>query len=415
MGDPLCARNPDGLEAAISSPDLETAGNPVPDPALSAIPADVVGKIGADVASIPEIQERLLAVSRGLAMRDRVAHQYQIAGGKVVFRISSSLPSELQGYGLFVPGQVHLGIGRISTGLGCPHAETDPDFLGLRLSFMAPEERRVDFITINHPASPTDDHRAFVALLHATVTSTTVAEAVGGPWIVRTLASSLGLTAALIRRMGVVKGTGTAVHVARQTFRTARSRSAVQPYWTGVVEIGGRAGKFIFLPAEVSAEPPGTGPRSRRLTRDWRSRQAAGPIAFDVYWTPFIDEASTSKTHLSRTWKEKPSLIGQVVFPRQGPEDETAGLWAVLADEMGAHPGNWVGASNGSIDNPVEFATARTLAYRSSQSGRDALPTEAYREVFTSGQLPPSLQAELRRRRDLKLASGHVSHAETSC
>jgi hypothetical protein len=397
---------------AISSPDLDAGGDRKADTALSAIPADVLERIGADVASIPGIQEQLLAASPGLVLRDRVAHQYQIAGGKAVLRITSSLPPELEGYGLFVPDQVHVGVGRVSTGLGCPHAETDPDFLGLRLSFMAPEGRRVDFITINHPASPTDDHPAFVALLHATVTSTKVAEALGGPWIVRTLASSLGLTAALVRRLGVVKGTRTAIHVARQTFRTARSRSALQPYWTGVVEIGGRSGKFIFLPGEGSVEPARSGPRSRRLTRDWQGRQAAGPIAFDVYWTPFIDEAGTSKTHLSRTWKEKPSLIGQVVFPQQLAEDETAGLWAVLADEMGAHPGNWVGARNGSIDNPVEFATARTIAYRSSQSGRDALPAEAYREVFMSGQLSPSLQTELRRRRDRKLASGHVSYAE---
>lgn len=276
---------------------------------------------------------------------------------------------------------------------------------------MAPEERRVDFIAINHPASPTDDHQSFVALLHATVASTRVAEAVGRLPIVRSVASSLGLTAALIREMGVVKGTRTAVHVARQTLRTARSKSALQPYWTAVVEIGGQSGKFIFLPGEASVEPAQTGPRSQRLTRDWQGRQAAGPVTFDAYWTPFIDEASTSKTHLSRAWQERPHPIGQVVFPQQLPEDETAGLWAVLADEMGAHPGNWVGARNGSIDNSVEFAAARTIAYRSSQSGRNALPADTYREVFMSGQLPPSLETELRRRWNLKLASGHVSQA----
>jgi len=276
---------------------------------------------------------------------------------------------------------------------------------------MAPDERRVDFITINHPTSPTDNHRSFVALLHATIASTRAAEAVGRSAIARRLASSLGLTAALIRRMGVVKGARTAVHVARQTSRTARSKSALQPYWTGVVEIGGRSGKFIFLPAGDSVEPAQSGPRSQRLTRDWRGRQAAGPIAFNVHWTPFIDEASTSRTNLSRAWKEQLHLIGQVVFPQQLPGDETAGLWAALADEMGAHPGNWVGAGNGHIDNAVEFAAARTLAYRSSQSGRDALPPGTYREVFTSGQIAPSLETELRRRQTRKLASGHISQA----
>jgi hypothetical protein len=415
LNDHCVPKNPVGLEAVISSRDLEAGGDHIAPSNLSAIPADVLERINADVASIPDIQEQLLKVSPALAIRDRVAHQYQIAGGKVVLRISPTLPSGIEGCGLFVPGQVHVGIGRVSTGLGCPHAETDPDFLGLRLAFMAPEGRRVDFITINHPSSPTDDHPSFVALLHATVTSTKVAVPIGGPWAVRAAASSLGLTAALVGRLGVVKGIRTALHVARQTFRTAWSKSAVQPYWTGVVEIGGRSGKFIFLPAEASVEPAGTGPRSQRLTRDWQGRQAAGPIAFEIYWMPFIDEAGTSKAHLSRAWKQQLSPIGQVVFPRQLPDDEAAGLWAVLADEMGAHPGNWVGARNGSVDNAVEFAAARTIAYRASQSGRGALPEETYREVFMSGELPPSLEAELRRRRDLKLAAGHVSYAEASC
>ena len=399
------------LETAISSRDIEADGNRFVDSPGSALPADILEKISADVVSIPDLQEQLLTASPLLAVRDRVAHQYQIAGGKVVLRISSSLPPQIQGYGLFLPDRVYVGIGRVSTGLGCPHGETEPDFLGLRLSFMAPEERRVDFIAINHPASPTDTHRSFVALLHATIASTRASEAVARPSIARRAASSIGLTAALIGRLGLVRGARTALHVARQTSRTARSKSALQPYWTGVIEIGGESGKFIFRPGEGSVEPARTGPRSQRLTRDWQGRQAAGPIRFNVYWTPFIDEASTSKTDLSRVWKEEPKLIGEVSFPQQLAEDETAGLWASLAEEMGAHPGNWVGAGSGLIDNAAEFAAARTLAYRASQSGRDALPIETYRAVFTSGQIPPSLEAELRRRREIKLASGHRSHA----
>jgi hypothetical protein len=395
----------------MTSRDIETDGAPVADPALSAIPPSVLAKIRADVASIPGIQQQLLAVSPSLAVPDRVAHQYQIAGGKVVFQVSSSLPPEIQGHGLFEPGRVHVGIGRISTGLGCPHAETDPDFLGLRLSFMAPEDRRVDFIAINDPTSPTDDHPSFVALLQATVTSTKAAKAVGGLAVARRIASSVGLAAALIGRLGVVKGIATALHVARQTDRTARSKSAIQAYWTGVVEIGGCSGKFVFLPHGDSAGPTRIAPRSQRLTRDWRSRQSTGPIAFDVYWIPFIDEASTSRKNLSRAWKERRSPVGQVVFPQQLPEDDAAQLWAVLADEMGANPGNWVGARNESIDNAVEFATARTIAYRSSQAGRNVLAEESYRDVFMTGQLPASLETELRRRQNLELASGHVSRA----
>jgi hypothetical protein len=49
----------------------------------------------------------------------------------------------------------HVGIGRISTGLGCPHAETDPDFLGLMVAFRAGDGRLVDFVTINHGGGAT--------------------------------------------------------------------------------------------------------------------------------------------------------------------------------------------------------------------------------------------------------------------
>ncbi len=53
----------------------------------------------------------------------------------------------------------------MSTGLGCPHAETDPDFLGLMVAFRMRSGRRIDFITINDPGSPTDTPEEFLALL----------------------------------------------------------------------------------------------------------------------------------------------------------------------------------------------------------------------------------------------------------
>jgi hypothetical protein len=56
---------------------------------------------------IPEIQQTLIKNQHQLKSPDRAAHQQQIA---------------------------HVGIGRVSTGLGCPHLETDPDFLGLMLA-----------------------------------------------------------------------------------------------------------------------------------------------------------------------------------------------------------------------------------------------------------------------------------------
>ena len=59
-------------------------------------------------------------------MRDRVAHQYQIAGGRVALKIATQLPPPLDGIGLFRPNAEYIGIGRISTGLGCPHLSGTP-------------------------------------------------------------------------------------------------------------------------------------------------------------------------------------------------------------------------------------------------------------------------------------------------
>ena len=124
-----------------------------------------LARIGDDVAPISAIQQKLLANHPRLTMRDRVAHQYQIAGGKVLLRIAQNLPAHFVGVGLFVPGAQYTGIGRISTGLGCPHLETDPDFLGLMVVFHSNGGQRVDFLTINDPTSPTDIHPQFVKLL----------------------------------------------------------------------------------------------------------------------------------------------------------------------------------------------------------------------------------------------------------
>ena len=61
-------------------------------------------RIGEDVAEIPDIQQKLLANNGDLKFPDRVAHQYQIAGSRVVFQVVNDLPGPLCGVGLFQPG-----------------------------------------------------------------------------------------------------------------------------------------------------------------------------------------------------------------------------------------------------------------------------------------------------------------------
>ena len=118
---------------------------------------------------VADVQRTLVANHPRLKSPDRAAHQQQLAGGKVFLTVDAQLPKELDGLGLFQRGSgPHVGIGRMSTGLGCPHAETDPDFLGLLAAFRTGDGRRVDFVALNHGGAPTDTPEEFIALLKAT-------------------------------------------------------------------------------------------------------------------------------------------------------------------------------------------------------------------------------------------------------
>src|SRR5712691_2361648 len=206
--------------------------------AFEATPAGVEA-LHQSVAEIPEIQRSLLANDPHIGRLDRAAHQQQIAAGKVTLQIAGGLPPELDGVGIFMPGSEALGIGRISTGLGCPHLETDPDFLGLMLAFQTAQGDRVDFLAINDQGAPTDTVEEFVSLLAATAaaagTSIPFGD-VGELHLGNLSAAQAKLFAALKTRLGFVRATQLYLHVARQTARTAVSTSAIQQYWTGVVE-----------------------------------------------------------------------------------------------------------------------------------------------------------------------------------
>ncbi len=82
-------------------------------------------------------------------------------------QVAPQIPEELRGLGVFdtQTANQYVGIGRISTGLGCPHVETDPDLLGFMLAFRTAQGRRIDFIGINNPSSPGNTVEELVGLL----------------------------------------------------------------------------------------------------------------------------------------------------------------------------------------------------------------------------------------------------------
>lgn len=354
------------------------------------------------------VQQALVTNHPQLAQPDRAAHQPQLGAGKVLLRVNDLLPPELAGLGIFAPtgATPRIGIGRISNGLGCPHAETDADFLGLMAAFRAPDGRRVDFITINDPGAPTDTPGEFVALLKATAD----AAVGGGPGIVNMLASQARLIAGLVRHAGH-RAPAIATQVIRQTSRTQRSSTAYQQYWTGVVRARDVLGKFTFVPsADVNGPRPATA-GEHYLTEDWTQRQQRGPLEFRLYWIPFIDEATTPLKDLTRGWAEDHRApVGTVTFPVADPAAMETKLMALLASEMGANQGNWIEDDRGgaAADLPAtEYTAARFLAYRVSQRTRNALPEAQYATFFEHGTIDPALAAELLRRYQQKRAAGH--------
>jgi len=338
-----------------------------------------------------------------LTVPDRGAHQQQLAGSKVLFTVGDRLPPALDGLGIFQRTQAaapSIGIGRMSTGLGCPHAETDPDFLGLMVAFRAANGRRIDFITINDPTSPTDTPEEFLALLRAT------ADAAGATGL---FGSQAALLAGLVRHAGI-RAPVIATHVTGQTRRTVRSNSAYQQYWTGIVRARDVLGKFTFVPAtDVSGEASGArGPK--HLTNDWRARQSAGPLIFDLRWIAFLNNNQTPLDDLTRAWAHDHAVsVGTVTFPKIDPDSVETKLIALLASELGANPGNWQETlEEAAAPLPAtRFTAARQLAYRSSQKTRNALSEDRYAAFFEQGKIAQALARELVDRYQRKRSAGH--------
>ena len=376
--------------------------------------------IAEDVSEMGDIQQKLLDNHRDLHFLDRVAHQYQIAAGKVMFKVADELPAELESIGLFEPGSEHIGIGRLSTGLGTPHLETDPDFLGIMMAFQTKAGHRVDFLAINDPTAPTDNHRDFMDVLHATGKSAGAEMPAIGDWgerdLVKLIAAQKELAAALKDRMGWIKAGMTIAHISKQSLRTLRSSTAYQTYWTGIVGVGETAGKFTLVPTSDENRFPGLRPGERHLSEEWKKRQEKDDVEFLLYWIPFLNENKTPTRELTDRWEEEhKQLVGTITFPKTNLDSEEAKMWAILATEIGANPGNWVHNKDNTIKEPAtEFGVARKIAYQKSQEGRGVLDPERYRSVFETGQISQDLVQELTKRRDKKEKAGHVSWAPST-
>jgi hypothetical protein len=287
------------------------------------------------------------------------------------------------------------------------------------LAFQTVDGHRVDFLGINHPAAPTDDHRDFMSVLHATGESAGARVPFVGEWGDRDVGNFLAQQAmfinALKKRMGTIRAGRTVAHLTKQTVRTAFSTTAYQTYWTGIAEVRRTAGKFTLVPVRDENSRPPLHPGERHFSEDWKARQHSGSVDFSLYWIPYLDEQRTPSRTLTEAWEEgQRQAIGMIRFPQLDPDSDTARLWAMLATEIGANHGHWVHDPENSIKEPAtEFGVARKIAYQRSQDGRDALSPERYRSIFTTWTISSDLAQELRRRHENKSRAGHVSSASS--
>lgn len=373
---------------------------------------DDLRRIAADVAEVSAIQHQLRDRHSGLKCLDRAAHEYQVAGSNVLLRVADRLPDGFSGVGLFVPGTEHIGVGRISTSLGTPHVESIPDFLGLRASFLTALGQPVDFLGVSSPVLPVDNRLDGMHFLRATADA-------AGPRSVGSAPLAVDhalMRASLTRSMGAGKAEKTLALIAQLSARTALPGTAYQSYWTGVVEVSGTLGRFTLTPLPSSNSVHSWGSREHYLTIDWAERQASGDVVFEIYWIRYLDEIRTSLEHFTQPWSEgHKSIVGHLVFPQTAPRTAEAGLWAALAAEMAANPGNWVCDAADSVREPsTEFGLTRKLAYERSARGRDALSLDAYRAALQAGRIDDRLAAELERRTERKRRLGHIDRA-TGC
>lgn len=400
-----------GREPGDTTAEVSLGG--APGPARFDASPQALEKLAGVVAEVAAIQAQLVSNDPALRHGDRVAHQQQIAGGLVELTVATDLPEDVRGIGLFDPGTVHRGIGRISSGLGCPHIETNPDFLGLMLAFRH-AGRRIDFLAINDPAAPTDTVEEFVALLAATAESAGTRIPLGdlGQLGLGNLsAEQVKMFRTLRRRLGVRQAARIYAHVARQTARTLLSSTALQTYWTGVMALGDGFAKFALVPIEMANRHRAVRPGERYLTEDWRHRQSEAALDFRLLWIPYHDERATPTRRLSEAWSEASAReVGRVAFPRTPAGDRQSALLALLASEMGANPANWVSETDPRAPHSpaTEFTAGRMLAYRLSQEGRAALPEARYQQVFETGRVDDALAEELLERYRANRISGHA-------
>ena len=245
-------------------------------------------------AAIPGVQKTFVVNHPQREAPDRGAHQQQIAGvegdadrGRHAAACTGQ-PRRLSSTPIRSAAGRHR---QDSTGLGCPHAETDADFLGLMVAFRTRGRtpHRPDHHRRSDDRRPTRRKSSSRSCRRPPMPRAPPACSPHRPRCWQAWRGTPGFGAGASPRTSPRRRTGRCVR-----------RSAYQRYWTGIVRARDVLGKFTFVPASEVGR--GRVARCTRFTDDWRARQSAGDLAFDLRWIPFIDDRRTPAEDLTRPW-----------------------------------------------------------------------------------------------------------------
>ena len=156
-------------------------------------------------------------------------------------------------------------------------------------------------------------------------------------------------------------------------------------------------GKFTFVPTGDVGPRPGATRGPTHLTQDWRARQGAGPLEFDLRWIRFLNDDDTSLVDLTRPWESGHEVT---VGPSDVPEDGLR-LHRSEADTCSHRSRRESWKLAGSVGARAEglpstrFTAARQFAYRASQDARGALAEDQYASFFERGEISSTLAGEL--------------------
>ena len=314
----------------------------------------------------PDEEERFEQLAKQLVpgdtARGRTLHRHAHVALHGTLQVHDELPSSVaQGLGAR-PGRYECYV-RFSSGSGAVQPDRVPDQRGLAIKVVGVEGTKVipgleaastqDFLAILPRTFPFADPEIFVGVV--------LAVRDGGP---------PALVKFLVRRLGLLRGLGTVLRLARSQDKGKQSMAERTFFVPVPIRWGDSAAKLRFRPLDAAATtsmPTG----DRHLGDELRARVAASPLRFAMDVQLFADERSTPIEDPSVEWREELSPFVEVArleVPVQDTDSAEGRRLSEVVEKLSFDP--WHALEE---HRPLgAVMRARGAAYRVSTMARDA-------------------------------------------